>query len=75
MISERALKAQRDKSHFSTSLSLPNLSASASALMHNKTNTDLPTPAVQGYKGGSTSACYEQLLQITRVCVVCTMFA
>ena len=25
---------------------------------------DLPTPDVEGYKGGNTSACYQQLLQV-----------
>ena len=29
-----------------------------------QTNMDLPAPDVEGYKGGNTSACYQQLLQV-----------
>ena len=43
---------------------------SASSLIH---NTDLPTPDVEGHKGDNTSACYQQVLRVTRVCVVCTI--
>ena len=46
---------------------------SASAPMHNNTNTDLPTPDAEGHKGGNTSACYHELLQVTRVRVVKTL--
>ena len=80
MISERALKAQGDRSVTLLYFSLPDQFEPfgltwASALMHNNTNTDSPTLDVEGYKGGNTSACYQQqqLLQVTQVCVVCTM--
>ena len=29
-----------------------------------QTNMDLPAPDVEDYKGGNTSACYQQLLQV-----------
>ena len=37
------------------------------------TNTDLPTPDDEDYKVDNTSACYQQLLQVARVLVVCTI--
>ena len=79
MTSERALKGQRDKLHFCTSMAPPNVipTDSLARLLNYtayfNTNTDLPTPDVEDYKVGNTSACYQQLLQVTRVLVVCTI--
>ena len=79
MISERALKGQRHKLHFCTSLAPPNVipTGSLARLLEYttwfKTNTDLPTPGVEDYKVDNTSACYQKLLQVTRVLVVCTI--
>ena len=80
MISERALKVQRDKLHFCTSPAPPNVIATGSLARlleyttYFNTNTDLPTPDVEDYKVDSTSACYQQLqLQVTRVLVVCSI--
>ena len=76
MISERALKGQRDKLHFCTSLAPPNVmpTGSLARLLEHRTyfytSTDLPTPDVEDYKVDDTSACYQQLLQITRVLVI-----
>ena len=80
MISERALKGQRDKLHFCTSLVPPNVTPTGSLARlleyttYFNTNADLPTPDVEDYKFDNTSDCYQQLLQVTRVLVVCTIF-
>ena len=79
MISERALKGQRDKLHFCTSLAPSNVIPTGSLARLLKyttyfnTNTDLPTPDVEDYKVDKTSACYQQPLQVTWFLVVCTM--
>ena len=79
MISERALKGRRDKLHLCTSLTPPNLIPTGSLarlLQYTRslnTNTDLLTPDVEAYKDHNTSACYQQLLQVTRVFEVCTV--
>ena len=71
MISERVLKGQTDKLYFCTSLAPPNvipLGSLALLLSPSTTTTqtsmDLPAPDVEGCKGGNTSACYQQLLQV-----------
>ena len=67
MISELVLKGLTDKLHFCTSLAPPKCSApslQAQQLTTIQTNMDLPAPDVEGYKGGNTSACYQQLLQV-----------
>ena len=71
MISERVLKGRTDKLYFCTSLAPSNviplgllalvLSPSTTTT---QTNMDLPAPDVDGYRGGNTSACYQQLLQV-----------
>ena len=77
MISERALNGQRDTLHFCTFLAPPNvISADSLARLLEYTtyfnrNTDLPTPDVEDYKVENTSACYQQLLQVTRAVVIC----
>ena len=79
MISEHVLKGQRDKLHFCTSLAPPNVipRGSLACLLEYttffNTNADLPTPNVEDYKFDNTSACYQQLLLVTRVLVVCTI--
>ena len=75
MISERALKGQRDKLYFCTSLAPPNVipTGSLARLLEYKTyfntNRDLQTPDAEYYKVDNISACYQQLLQVTRVLV------
>ena len=71
MISERVLKGQTDKLYFGTSLVPPNVlpSGSLALLLSPSTittqpNMDLRAPDVEGYKGGNTSAFYQQLLQV-----------
>ena len=71
MISERVLKGQTDKLYFCTSVAPPNVIPSgslapllSSSTTTTQTNMDLPAPGVEGYKGGNTSACYQQLLQV-----------
>ena len=68
MISERVLKGQTDKLYFCTYLAPPNVipSDSLALLLSSSTTTtqpnmNLPAPDVEGYKGGNTSACYQQL--------------
>ena len=79
MISERALKGQRDKLHFRTSLAPPNVTPRGSLARlleyttYFNTNTDLPTPDVEDYKVDNTLACYQKLLQVTRVLVIWTI--
>ena len=70
MISDRVLKGQTDKLYFCTSVAPPNVISSGSlALLSPSTTTtqtsmDLPAPDVEGYQGGNTLACYQQLLQV-----------
>ena len=71
MISERVLKGQTDKLYFCTSLAPPNVIPSGSLALllspsttTTQTNVYIPAPDVEGYEGGNTSACYQQLLQV-----------
>ena len=78
MISERALKGQRDKLHFCISLAPPNVipTGSLARLLeyttYFNTNADLPTPDDEDDKVDNTSPCYQQVLHVTRV-LVCTI--
>ena len=71
MISERVLKGQTDNLYFCTCLAQPDVIPSGSLALlispsttTTQTNMDLPAPDVESYKGGNTSACYQQLLQV-----------